>query len=324
MLAATSHGVFSSRDGIAWAESSIGITNLTLAGLAASPVDADILYAATDQGVFRSPDAGISWSRCSESKRTLSVLVLQDGRTVLAGTSDGSVLRSTDAGGHWVSVTRGIPGIRVSILASRATGPTMVYAGTDDGFAVSNDAGVTWEARNIGLVVTTPAGSPTPRIEIAALLPDTATPGTAILSLVGQGLYITRDDGNRWKRLQSSIGTPWVDSLAVDGQTGRLYAGTDTKGVYVSQDGGTTWSLSNSGLSTILSPSGAVNTIAVARDGTLYSGTQARGVTISRDEGATWQRLNSGLPDLDVRRIIVAGSGMFAMTAHCVVRLQTQ
>ena len=324
VLAATSHGIFSSGDGTAWSDSSTGITNLTLAGLVASPVDANVLYAATDQGVFRSPDAGISWSCCSESKRTLSVLVLQDGRTVLAGTADGSVLRSADAGDHWVSITHGVPGVKVSILSSRSARPAMVYAGTDGGFAVSNDAGVTWEARNIGLVVTTPAGSPTPRIEIAALLPDTARPGTAILSLLGQGLYITRDDGNRWKRLKSSMGTPWIDSLAVDGQTGRLYAGTDTKGVYVSQDGGTTWSLSNSGLSTFLSPSGAINVIAVAWDGTLYSGTQARGVAISRDEGATWQRLNSGLPDLDVRRIIVAGSGVFAMTAHCVVRLQTQ
>jgi photosystem II stability/assembly factor-like uncharacterized protein len=324
MLAATSHGVFSSRDGMTWSESSVGITNLTLSGLAASPVDADILYAATDQGVFRSPDAGISWSRCSESKRTLSVLVLQDGRTVLAGTSDGSVLRSIDGGDHWIAVTRGIPGVKVSILAAPPAGRTMVYAGTDGGFAVSNDAGVTWEARNIGLVVTTPAGSPTPRIEIAALLPDTATPGTVTLSLLGQGLYITRDDGNRWKRLQSSIGTPWVSSLAVDEQTGRFYAGTDTEGVVVSHDGGTTWTRSGSGLSTILSPSGAVNTIAIARDGTLYAGTQARGGAVSRDKGATWQRLNTGLPDLDVRRIIVAGGRVFAMTAHCVVRLQTQ
>jgi hypothetical protein len=31
-----------------------------------------------------------------------------------------------------------------------------------------------------------------------------------------------------------------------------------------------------------------------------------------------------GLPNLDVRRIVVAGGRVFAMTAHCVVRLQTQ
>jgi len=94
--------------------------------------------------------------------------------------------------------------------------------------------------------------------------------------------------------------------------------------VYVSQNGGTRWSRSSSELSTILSVSGAVNTIAVAHDGIVYAGTQARGAAMSRDEGATWQRLNSGLPDLDVRCIIVAGGGVFAMTAQCVVRLQTQ
>jgi photosystem II stability/assembly factor-like uncharacterized protein len=324
MLAATSHGVFSSGEGRAWSESSTGITNLTLAGLSASPVDADVLYAATGQGVFHSMDAGISWSRCSESNGIISVLVLQDGRTVLAGTSVGSVLCSVDGGDHWIAVSRGIPGVRVSILASRPTGSTMVYAGTDGGFAVSNDAGLTWEPRNTGVVATRPVESPTPRTEIAALLPDAATPGTVILSLLGQGLYITRDDGNHWKRLQSSMDTPWVDSLAVDEQTGRFYAGTDTKGVYVSQNGGTRWFRSSSGLSTILSVSGAVNTIAVAPDGIVYAGTQARGVAMSLDDGATWQRLNSGLPDLDIRCIIVGGGGVFAMTAHCVVRLQTQ
>jgi len=63
--------------------------------------------------------------------------------------------------------------------------------------------------------------------------------------------------------------------------------------------------------------------IAVAGDGALYAGTQARGVAVSQDDGATWQRLNSGLPDLDVRHVVVTGGRVFAMTAHCVVCLQT-
>ncbi|HWQ21956.1 MAG TPA: hypothetical protein VN478_04460, partial [Clostridia bacterium] len=323
LLAATSHGVFSSGDGMTWSASSTGITNLSLTGLAASPIDASALYASTDEGVYRSVDAGASWSRCSEPEAVLSILVLQDGWTVLAGTSDGSVLRSADAGDHWVNVTRGIPGVKVNILRAPPAGSQVVYAGTDGGFAVSNDAGLSWEPRNVGLVATTPAGSPTPRTEIAAFLPDPASPGTVLLSLLGRGFYVTTNDGVRWKPVQSSIGTPWIDSLAVDGETHRYYAGTDSEGVYVSSDGWTTWSRSSSGLSTILSPTGAVNTITVGPDGTLYAGTQSRGAAISEDGGASWQRLNSGLPDLDVRRIVAAGKRVFAITAHCVVRLQT-
>jgi len=100
-----------------------GSPTSTLTGLAASPIDTSILYAATDDGVYRSVDAGLSWSRCSDSQPVLSVLVLQDGRTVLAGTSDGSVLRSADAGNHWVSTTRGIPGVKVSLLVFTSRSP---------------------------------------------------------------------------------------------------------------------------------------------------------------------------------------------------------
>ena len=201
----------------------------------------------------------------------------------------------------------------------------MVYAGTDGGFAVSNDAGLTWEPRNIGLVATTPAGSPTPRTEIAAFLPDPASPGTVLLSLLGQGFYITRDDGNRWKPLQSSIGTPWIDSLAVDEQTGRYYAGTDADGVYVSQDGGDEvvpveqWAVDH-----LLPFRGDQRDCWSPGMGRCMREPQARGAAVSRDDGATWQRLNSGLPDLDVRHMVEAGRRVFAMTAHRVVRLQTQ
>jgi hypothetical protein len=121
------------------------------------------------------------------------------------------------------------------------------------------------------------------------------------------GSGVLRDEGRR---------QPLETSAVVDEQTGRFYAGTDTKGVYVSQDGGTRWSRSSSGLSAILSVSGAVNTIAVARDGIVYAGTQARGAAMSRDEGAAWQRLNSGLPELDVQHIVVHRDRLRGMDVH--------
>jgi photosystem II stability/assembly factor-like uncharacterized protein len=266
---------------------------------------ADVLYAATDQGVLRSPDAGISWSRCSESKVTTSVLVLQDGRTVLAGTSDGSVLRSVDSGDHWTAITRGIPGVPFHRAGNglrryergiRGFERCRSDLGTEEHRSRGRDAG--------GIADTTHRNC---RALAGCRHAGHGNPLTA-------GSGVLRDEGRR---------QPLETSAVVDEQTGRFYAGTDTKGVYVSQDGGTSWSRSSSGLSAILSVSGAVNTIAVARDGIVYAGTQARGAAMSRDEGAAWQRLNSGLPDLDVQHIVVAGGGVFTMTAHCVVRPQT-
>jgi photosystem II stability/assembly factor-like uncharacterized protein len=324
ILAATSHGVFSSVDGMTWNESSTGITNLTLAGLAVSPTQPDKLFAATDEGVFRSLDAGGFWSRCSASERVLSVLVLPDGGIVLAGTAGGKVLWSADGGTNWISVMHGIPGMQVSSLATLPGKPGTVCAGTDDGFAISQNSGRTWEPRSISLAPTASAGSKTPRIEISALLADAEHPGTVFLSLAGHGLYVSSNEGSRWKSVQPGLSTPWVDSLAQDASAGTMYAGTDTDGVAVSHDGGTSWLPSGKGLSTVFSVSGAVNTLAVAADGTVYAGTVSRGVARSGDGGASWQRLNNGLPDIDVRHIIVVGASVFAVTAHCVVQLSSQ
>ena len=323
LLAATSNGVFSSLDGTTWHESSTGITDLTLEGLAVSPIKPDMMFAATDDGVYRSLDAGLSWSRSSAPEYVLSVLVLPDGNTVLSGTADGRVLRSVDRGRTWSHVTRGIPGMKVSILAALPGKPGTVCAGTDDGFAISQDAGRTWDTRNVGLA-TTEGVSPAPRIEVAAVLADAKHPGTVFLSLLGHGLFMSSDEGSLWKSVQPGPTTPWIDSLAQDAPAGRMYAGTDTDGVVLSHDGGATWSRSGKGLSTILSVSGAVNSMVVAADGTVYAGTASRGAARSDDGGASWQRINSGLPDIGVRYILVGGTTVYAATEHCVVRLQTQ
>ena len=324
LLAATSQGVLASHDGRAWSASSQGITNLTLHGLVSSPTHASMLFMATDQGVFHSQDAGVSWRNCSEPRQILSILAMQDGHTILAGTSDGVVLRSADGGDHWASVSRGIPGVKVNVLASPASNPNTVYAGTDNGCAVSTDGGLTWEPRNGGLVATLSAGSLTPRIEIAAILPDPDSSASAILSLLGQGLYATSDEGNHWQPLSALAGTQWIVSLAADQKTGRLYAGTSANGVLVSGDRGATWSTSGTGLSSLFSVPGAINAITVARDGTVYAGTQERGIALSRDGGVSWQLLNAGLPALAVHGIALAGDSVLAITSHHLVRLQAQ
>ncbi|MEO0404902.1 MAG: hypothetical protein AAF193_08530, partial [Bacteroidota bacterium] len=56
-------GVFKSLDGgITWTPSNNGIENLTVGDLAIDPNDTNILIAATSSGMYRSEDAGESWS----------------------------------------------------------------------------------------------------------------------------------------------------------------------------------------------------------------------------------------------------------------------
>jgi len=214
--------------------------------------------------------------------------------------------------------------MKVTSLISIPGQPETVCAGTDDGFAISMDAGQTWESRNIGLAPKQTAGEPTSRIEVAALIADPQHRGTIVLALLGQGLYISSDEGLRWTSMRPGPATPWIDSLAWDASAGRLYAGTDTAGVVVSRDAGATWSASGKGLSSVFSVAGAVESIATTADGTVYAGTAARGVGRSTDGGMTWQRINSGLPAIGIRRVVAAGTHIYALTAHRLVRLSSQ
>ena len=324
VLAATSHGVFSSTDGRTWVSMSRGIRNLTIGEVAASPAHLSVAFAATSQGVFRSTDGAASWTRCSPELPTLSVLALPDGRTVLAGTSGGLVLRSTDGGDHWTAAHAGIPGMQVSILVSSATAPGVVYCGTDNGVAVSLDSGATWQTRIRGLVPTVRAGEVAPRVEMGALLSDPATPHRVMGALLGHGLVVSDNDGSDWTLMPSWRATPWVYSLAADRAGTNVFAGTDAQGVLVSHDGGATWTASGTGLSTLLSVPGVIHDLLVAQDGTVYAATAARGVAYSTDGGATWQPVNHGMPELDVRCLAEAGGRVLAATAHRILVLQGQ
>ena len=324
LLAATSHGVFASSDGKIWLGMSSGIRNLTIGGIAASPTEPSVVFAATSQGVFRSTDGAASWARCSPELATLTVLVLPDGRTVLAGTSGGAVLRSTDGGSHWSAAHAGIPGMQVSILVCSATEPGVVYCGTDNGVAVSVDSGASWQTRIRGLVPTVRAGEAAPRVEIGALLSDPAVPHRVTAALLGHGLVVSDDDGNTWTLMPSWSATPWVYSLAADGTGTHVYAGTDVQGVLVSHDRGATWTASGTGLSTVLSVPGVIQDLLIAQDGTVYAATAARGVARSADQGTTWLRVNRGMPDLDVRYLAEASGRILAGTVHRVLLLQGQ
>jgi len=319
IVAATSRGILTSPDGTSWRESNAGIHNLTLEGAASSPCEPKRMFVATDDGVYGSEDTGATWKRSSPSQATMCVTVLRDGTTVLAGTTCGTILRSTDTGAHWKTVKSGIPGMNVGAIVV-AEQPGTVCMATDDGFAISRDAGATWVARNTGLAPSNQDDGTVPRIEVAGVLAESGTPSVFLLGLTGQGLFVSRDLGLRWTAVTPGPATPWVSCLAQDPRSGRIYAGTGADGVLTSDDGAT-WSPSGKGLSTLFSVPGTVNALAVTSDGIVYAATTARGVAVSRNGGGSWQRVNKGLPDLNVRRIAVAESGVYAVTKHDIMRL---
>ncbi len=158
-------GIFRSTDGgSTWTQLTSTAQITQVSRLAVVPADG-FIFAATDSGLYRSSNSGVSWSRIQTIKNLRDVKATPTTHLVLVGTRFGAI-RSTDSGGTWATLTTGSPGALPAppVLPSGAIGTMRVeftiapdqstcYASIDrNGGEVwrSTDAGATWTLRRSG------------------------------------------------------------------------------------------------------------------------------------------------------------------------------
>ena len=113
--------------------------------LAASSIDRERLYAATDQGLLFSTDSGVTWEP-AHAKRSLTTLVQGTAaRAVYAFMLGVGLLRAKEPSLRWVFVSNDFAGRTLLHLAIDSTDPRRIYAVTDEQqVIVSYDKGVSW------------------------------------------------------------------------------------------------------------------------------------------------------------------------------------
>ena len=155
-----SSGVWRSADGGAtWKRVLFGGKDLPdrhapVNALAVDPVNAKVVYAATDTGfnagVWRSADGGATWTQSTTGLPNhfrLNALALdpKSTSTLYVGTNGDGVYKSTDAGRTWAPTGEAL---RKEIVLSLAVDPgasATIYAGTmGAGVFKSTDGGVSW------------------------------------------------------------------------------------------------------------------------------------------------------------------------------------
>lgn len=236
----------------------------------ADPSDGDRLVAFEGRPGPVGPPAGVAPARIWESRDRgatwhlapgtglddglVTATFLADGETVLAISSRGRLVRSSDGGRTWAPSPAGPGDAGVTAVvahpdrAGRAwmaigaggTSPGGVYR-TDDG-------GVTWRPARTQLPFV-PARDGTSGSRFAALAVSASEPDTlytADLAVEGRSVYRSDDGGDTWQLLPGSpagfyAGDPAPTTLAVaPDDPARLLAGNQ-QSILVSIDGGLSW-----------------------------------------------------------------------------------
>jgi uncharacterized protein (TIGR03437 family) len=256
------------------------------------------VYAATNNGVFKSMDGAQNWTAIGTGLTNLYVQVLGvdpiHGGTIYAGTNGSGLFKSTDGGANWIAMNNGLSSASFTYVRALAIDPrnsANLYVITSGVFK-SADGGASWS--DTGLKA--PSGS------FQALAIDPSNPAT-IYTAAASVIYKTTDAGATW----AAIGGPKftfangntapisVSALVVDpSKTNILYAfgGGPQTGIFKSSDGGANWDF----LSLPALPPGPPIALAVDpfNSNTLYAAWYQGGLK-SSDGGSTWIPV-SGFP----------------------------
>jgi photosystem II stability/assembly factor-like uncharacterized protein len=255
--------------------------------------------------------------------------VAGDPSTIYLGHSSGGLYKSTDGGLTFVSIFSQGTSSSIGALAVAPSNPSVVYAGTGEGFPrntaapgdgvfVSTNAGKTWrfsglrKSEHIAKIAVDPRDA---NVAIVAALGPEFRPGGE------RGIYRTGDGGRTWQRVLYVNPTTGGSDVAFDPHNPQIaYAGTfdflrtpwhfrgggPGSGLYRSTDNGRTWQrLTDVALHDGL-PGGIINRVGVSvcydhpnvvyalvptKHGMLYRST---------DGGAHWTAVN-GDAELDFR-----------------------
>jgi photosystem II stability/assembly factor-like uncharacterized protein len=233
--------------------------------LVPSPHDPKVIYAAANK-VFRSADRGLSWVAIStdltEGPNRDEIVTMgvkgseiqfsrNDGISawpaivafaespkragvLYAGTDDGNLTVSRDAGKTWANVTSKVPGMPKGIFVSEVVPSRFdegtVYA-TFDGHRqndfntyvyASNDFGQTWRPIASNL-----------RDEVArTLTEDVRNPDVLYLG-TETGLFVTLDRGRSWQRIRGNLPTVRIDEIALHPRDNAMVLATHGRALWI-------------------------------------------------------------------------------------------
>ncbi|MGZ7077978.1 MAG: WD40/YVTN/BNR-like repeat-containing protein [Thermoanaerobaculia bacterium] len=269
--------------GKTWTRRDAGLEDFSVRAIAIDPRDADLVIVGGLTGVYRSTDAGATWTRISDQENVESVAI--DPRTsdrIYVGTWRQGI-RTDDGGATWKAINNGmvLDTDMFSILV-HPDDPDNLWVSTCGWVYNTANRGENWTRYRDGF-----NNRRIHDIELDPCDRDTLYAGSVA------GLYRSEDGGKTWY-VVSDEGLV-VNSIAMHPQRpDRIVLGIEGDGVYVSEDKARTFTRSSDGLYnmriTSITPDPVLKDRAYA---SVVSGGAASGIYRSDDGGSTWTMMST-------------------------------
>lgn len=318
---AGSHGVWKTTDGRTWARASRGPAGIVRA-IATHPSARGTVFAAADDGLYRSTDGAATWARLASlplpstdpagryvaySTHGITavaaaprVTARSPAGTLLAGTDGLGLWRSTDDGARWERAALA-PATTVDAIAFDPGRPDVVYAtglqaargGWLGAVYRSNDGGVRWSQ-------TTLRDQP----ELREVFVDPAFPDVVYAG--GHGLFESRDGGATWEMVVKASVFAFA---AYDEGSAHVRLASALGGVYRKTVGRGGWTMDPPESGIPAEP--WVRAIAVGANGRVLAATRS-GILASEARARSWRPATAGIHAAYVEKLGVgpAGSGV--------------
>lgn len=289
LIAGTFTGVFRSDDaGQSWkqlpTQSQAGLIHVE--SLAIDPRTSDTIYAGTFYLPYKSVDGGKSWKSIKNGIIDDSDIFAididpRDPNHIIASACSG-IYESKNAGEEWRKV-QGIPSQsrRTRAILQHPSVPGMVFAGTTEGFWLSDKSG----AADSWMVTTSR------QLEINSIAVHPSRPDMIFIGTNNYGVMVSNDGGKSFTPTNGGFSGRFANAILADREMpNRVYASTINTATgggffFVSDDNGESWRPSMRSM-----PSRLI-TYAILQDASdaniIYLGTNL-GVYKSTNRGASW------------------------------------
>jgi len=207
----------------------------------ASPKNMNTMIAGSHR-VYKSVNTGVSWAAVSGDLTsgpgaqvnygTITTVAISpaDSNLYLAGTDDGHVWRSQNAGGTWEEISAGLPARYVTHVTADPLDPQTIYV-THSGFGEDVHDPRVYRSTNRGTNWTSISGN-LPDAPVNDLIVDPVILGT-IYAGTDLGVFVTRNLGQTWTALGGYMPIQPVWDLELHQASRRLYAFTHGRSVWM-------------------------------------------------------------------------------------------